>query len=1146
MQLKKMFLTMLIALIAMFPLATGVSAEQTGLELLDVDVSTDKTSYEYDEEITSSIKITNRSNRYSAKNLKVQTELPEDLDVIKKDEDIIVENGQIIWNIDDLERGDTIELTFQSKLNEAVKEQAVQDEDEKDSVTPGAATQADKKQNNKDSETLSKPKDELVSPQTGDDKSVAKYVIILILSIATGLITFIVLRKKRLPKSATFLLAIALVLPAFSVAHAESTVDAANLHKLTKTHQFTIGDNTYDINTTVTAEAHDHYEEIPVTGTATDADGKLLTNTSLTFTATVYDEPIEEVVETDDEGYFVSRLAKDATYTIKSDQLSVKVKASDTNEIIVTNETGKIELGKKLTNGDNLTKLQPSVIYLSDEEVASISNISSDLTTVTVQGKLDIQVDDLIVVPDWEGFPGGISFFVRSVEVKNGQTILHIQEPELEDIFFEIVGDLSAEMTPENFIPAEEVTILENQGPSLFSTRSLIAPSSASLEKKVTLSLDNLYKDDNFSVNGTIEMSGKVSGDIEWRLGLNPVETMDFNFQGEQKLSADMTIKGKKELPDFRLGYFVVPTQIPMVVVTLPVDLVSSVSGDVSYKVTTGMRQNVGLAYERGSGMRTYPEDKLVPFFHASDMNGTGKASVGVKLSGVGKAAGWDIVRLDAEGNINGSATTSFIGENGFFNCVSFAATFDPKLALKAPLFDWEMKANLGTSLPIWSNTVGNCVSQINVEPNEIELEPGETKSVTITARDHTKKKEINDSDKLEFNINEPHKVKVDQKSTRVDITATEHANDGDVIGIEVIYDQNGEAISDVLKVKIVDQRPKGELVGKVSDAVNGHPLHEATVKVFKGKELATEVKTGEDGSYKAKLAPGDYKVEVSYPNYITDTSRVTIASTDTTTYDAKLELVGNEYGGIGTVKGQITNAVNGSGIEEVTIEVRKGKNNTTGEIVETVTTDSSGNYEVELNGGNYTILLSKDGYITTHANILAIGGETKTNQNATISPDGVIDENLRVVLTWGETPRDLDSHLTGPKADGGRFHVYYSNRNYKDEANDVNLDRDDVTSYGPETVTVINRIQEGTYTYAVHNYTGRYLNENNQLDLSNSDAKVEVYRANTLLATYNVPINQVGNSWRVFEIRDGEIIPINKMETIDGWRSPDNFAPMN
>src|SRR5699024_5760152 len=139
--------------------------------------------------------------------------------------------------------------------------------------------------------------------------------------------------------------------------------------------------------------------------------------------------------------------------------------------------------------------------------------------------------------------------------------------------------------------------------------------------------------------------------------------------------------------------------------------------------------------------------------------------------------------------------------------------------------------------------------------------------------------------------------------------------------------------------------------------------------------------------------------------------------------------LVSEEFGGEGTVSGQITDALTGEGVPGATIEVVRGKNNPSGEVLETITTDENGNYSVDLNGGHYTLLVSNEGYVSTTKNVIAIGGEEQENQNATITPE-LDEEEMRIVLTWGETPRDLDSHLTGPKADGsGRFHIYYGSK---------------------------------------------------------------------------------------------------------------------
>ncbi|NMD72715.1 DUF11 domain-containing protein [Bacillus sp. DNRA2] len=333
----------------------------------------------------------------------------------------------------------------------------------------------------------------------------------------------------------------------------------------------------------------------------------------------------------------------------------------------------------------------------------------------------------------------------------------------------------------------------------------------------------------------------------------------------------------------------------------------------------------------------------------------------------------------------------------------------------------------------------------------------------------------------------------------------------------------------------------RGMLVGYVVDAVSNAPLNDASVKIYNESVLVKESVTKEDGSYKVRLEPGSYHVVVSHPNYITDSSNVTINEANTTTFDAKLQLIGNEYIGIGTATGKVVNAVTGDPVDGLNIDIRKGKNNLSGEIVETVETNEQGDYSVELPGGNYTMEVSGRGYITTSANIISLGGQTKGDQNVSISPDGLLDEEIRVVLTWGEDPRDLDSHFAGPKADGGYFHVYYIDQDYSDPENEVNLDIDDTNSFGPETVTVIDRIQEGTYTYAVHNFTNSL---DKDLSLSNSEATVRVYKGDSIVKTFNVPMGQAGNIWRVFEICNGEIVPINRIDSIDDWTNQENFLP--
>ena len=110
-----------------------------------------------------------------------------------------------------------------------------------------------------------------------------------------------------------------------------------------------------------------------------------------------------------------------------------------------------------------------------------------------------------------------------------------------------------------------------------------------------------------------------------------------------------------------------------------------------------------------------------------------------------------------------------------------------------------------------------------------------------------------------------------------------------------------------------------------------------------------------------------------------------------------------------------------------------------------------------------------RNGYITGYRNIIATEGNN-AEQNLSLTPNIYGAEALRIVLEWGLDPRDLDSHLVGPRpGEEKMFHTWYGQKKaYKDGQMIANLDLDDVTSYGPET-TRVYEMAEGTYTFYVH-----------------------------------------------------------------------------
>lgn len=226
--------------------------------------------------------------------------------------------------------------------------------------------------------------------------------------------------------------------------------------------------------------------------------------------------------------------------------------------------------------------------------------------------------------------------------------------------------------------------------------------------------------------------------------------------------------------------------------------------------------------------------------------------------------------------------------------------------------------------------------------------------------------------------------------------------------------------------------------------------------------------------------------------------------------------VTGTVYGFSGTIRD-----VDGAPVPNVRIDFRRGTGTTTGTIAASAVTNQNGEYFVELPPGIYTGELVHASYITTYVIGVSTSGYRNIGQDATAIRIPASDE-IRIVLTWAEDPRDEDSHLLGPTPDGNVFHTWYADREFSvTDTVYADLDHDDVTSYGPETTTIRKRT-DGFYQFYVHHFSG-------ESTLRNSFAKVEVYVGDSAspAKVYNIP---TGNGdeiyWDVFSmvIAGGEV----------------------
>lgn len=192
----------------------------------------------------------------------------------------------------------------------------------------------------------------------------------------------------------------------------------------------------------------------------------------------------------------------------------------------------------------------------------------------------------------------------------------------------------------------------------------------------------------------------------------------------------------------------------------------------------------------------------------------------------------------------------------------------------------------------------------------------------------------------------------------------------------------------------------------------------------------------------------------------------------------------------------------------------------TFGQCVEGVT-DNAGLLNLDLKeSGTYTVVVSKEGYITEQFEVYVLSNMSQTSETFTLSPT-ISGDGIRLVLTWGASPTDLDSYLIGTASDGTYVNINFTNMfAYDSSAHKIaELDVDDVTSYGPETVTLYD--VNGSYEFIVDDYT-------NSGTIAQSGATVKIYVGSALYATVSVPAG-VTDQWHVCTISAGQVTVTNR-----------------
>jgi len=180
-------------------------------------------------------------------------------------------------------------------------------------------------------------------------------------------------------------------------------------------------------------------------------------------------------------------------------------------------------------------------------------------------------------------------------------------------------------------------------------------------------------------------------------------------------------------------------------------------------------------------------------------------------------------------------------------------------------------------------------------------------------------------------------------------------------------------------------------------------------------------------------------------------------------------------------LEGSVINFVNNHRVHHVNVTFKRNRNGKPGKTVAKVKANGMGHFGAMLRPGKYFVYVKKAGFVGPPIRINLPKGVPRARCVTGMSPR-VKDGGARFVLTWGDHPSDLDSHLDLPN---GKCKVIYYHRKC-DNYGLATLDLDATRGSGPETIT-ISKGKKGTYEYSVAQYS-------NDGSLAKSEGKVMLF----------------------------------------------------
>lgn len=216
-----------------------------------------------------------------------------------------------------------------------------------------------------------------------------------------------------------------------------------------------------------------------------------------------------------------------------------------------------------------------------------------------------------------------------------------------------------------------------------------------------------------------------------------------------------------------------------------------------------------------------------------------------------------------------------------------------------------------------------------------------------------------------------------------------------------------------------------------------------------------------------------------------------------------------------GTLQGTVMNAVTEDMVDEVDIS---GLNSADSPVATTVS-GNDGDFSLELPPGEYTLSFAKSGYVTKTMDVTVTAGGSEDLGVIALSPT-LGEGEWRVVMSWGDEPKDLDLHLKS----SNMYVCYDRPSDSGSNGESAVLDVDQQNGNGIETITIKNMQPDETYQFFVKDFSNR--DDPDDTMLSASGVTVEVYSPDGEITSFTVP-EGTGTVWEVCTITNGEIAEI-------------------